>query len=212
MPTLAKRAGAIRAIRTRKAMKKEEVVYAVVQPYFDAVRDVFAQFAPESGVKLTKCKKTKFLVDAKVGRGGTKLPNCEGRHFAATRDDGLLMYIAPKLIELPEENVVAILSHEFGHAIDHLYPAHWIMPPAGPGKATWVGTDTTKEHRNWQRLWRQRTSDQVEWAADGIAEAITGQQIGYCGDCMVQCYTGMSLCVGDSSFTGLPVSRPAGLR
>jgi hypothetical protein len=203
---------------------KEEFVYAVVQPYFEAVRDIFLAYAPERGVKLTKCKKTKLLVDAKVGRGGAKLPNCEGRHFAATRDDGLVMYVAPRIIDLPEENVVAILSHEFGHAIDHLYPAHWIMPPKGAGKATWIGPftnaerqnwwtgpETSKEYRSWQRLWSQRSLDQIEWAADGIAYAITGREIGYCGDCMVQCYSGTNLCVGDS-VTGPPVRRPAGLR
>lgn len=191
---------------------KEEFVYAVLQPYFDEVRNIFASFSPAKGMKLAKLKKTKFLVDAKVGRGGTKLPHCAGgRHFAATRDDGLLMYIAPRLVELPEENVVAILSHEFGHAADHAYPAHFIMPPGGPGKAIYIGHDDTKRHRDWRRLWRNRSLDQIEWAADGIAEAVTGCEIGYAGDCMIQSFTGMALCVGDSTCPP-PVRRPAGLR
>jgi len=193
-------------------MKKEEVVYAVVQPYFDAVRDVFAEFSPAKGVKLTKLRKTKFLVDAKVGRGGSHLSGCDvSRHFAATRDDGLLMYVAPRIVELPEDNLVAILSHEFGHAADHAYPAHFIMPPSGPGKATWIGEEDSKQYRDWRRLWRSRNLDLIEWAADGVAEAITGQVIGYAGDCMVQCFTGMALCVGDSTRPP-PVRRPAGLR
>jgi len=190
---------------------KNEFVYAVVQPYFEAVRDIFASFSPEKGVKLTKLRKTKFLVDSKVGRGGSHLPHCDSRHFAATRDDGLVMYVAPQLIELPEENVVAILSHEFGHAADHAYPAHFIMPPGGPGKANWIGQEDTKRHRDWRRLWRGRSLDQVEWAADGVAEAVTGRPIGYAGECMIQSFTGMALCVGDSTCPP-PVRRPAGLR
>lgn len=173
-------------------MSREEIVAAVLQPHFAAVRDVFASFPPAPGVTLGKLHKTRFIIDPKIRRGGTKLPGCDCRHFAACRDDGLLMLFAPEFIELPTETLVAILAHEFGHAADHAYPAHWYMPGAGPARAIWIGQEDTKRHRAWQRVWRDRNSsdrrDQIEWAADGIAEAITGKSIGYCGDCMLQCF------------------------
>lgn len=180
-------------------MKRDEIAYAVLQPHFDAVRDLFASFSPAPGVKLAKLIQTKFLIDAKVGRGGTRLPHCEGRHYAATRDDGLRMYFAPDFVTLPFETMVAILAHEFGHAADHTYPASWLMPPGGPGKATWIGQEDTRRHREWQRLWRDRSIDQIEWAADGIAEAVTGRRIGYSGACMLQRF--------DAG-----IERPVGLR
>jgi hypothetical protein len=180
-------------------VKLEEIVYAVLQPHFDAVRDVFLAYSPAPGVKLDRLKKIKFIIDPKVGRGGSKLPGCDGRHFAATRDDGRVMYYAPDIVSLPVQTLVAILAHEFGHAADHAYPAHWMTPPQGTGSPVWVTPEDTKRHRTWQRLWRDRTRDQIEWSADSIAELVTGRKIGYCGDCMLQCFSG-----GEE--------RPAGLR
>ena len=50
-----------------------------------------------------------------------------------------------------------------------------------------------------RRLWGDRHPDQVEWSADAIVKAVTGRSLGYCGRCMLQCFSG-----------GKP--RPAGLR
>lgn len=180
-------------------MTRDEIVAAVLQPHFDAVRDTFAKFSPTKGVKLSGLRKVKFIIDGSAGRGGTDLPDCEGRHFAATRDDGLLMYYAPEIVDIPHDTLVAILAHEFGHAADHMYPAHWVMPPRGPGEATWIGSAETKQHRQWQQLWRDRSRDQIEWAADGIAQAVIGLRIGYAGACMLQSFAGGA-------------ERPAGLR
>lgn len=165
------------------AISAEEVAASILQPYFDDARTSFAGFEVEPGQRLSKAAKTRFVVDA--GFHDTD------RHFAATRDDGLLMYFAPEYINLPVETATAIMAHEFGHALDFLYPGHWLMPAQGPGKATWIGPPgQSKAGRKWLKLWRSRTRDQVEWAADGIAQVVIGRRIGYCGDCMLQCFRG----------------------
>jgi hypothetical protein len=169
-----------------------EIVRAIMRPHFDAVQDEFVSFRPEGSLgALGRLRKTKFVIDQKM--------HDTERHFAACRDDGLLIYFAPQIVDLPVETLVAITAHEFGHAADHAYPAYWLMP-SGPGKAQWLGAPPeTKHGRRWQRLWRERSRDQIEWAADGIAQAVTGRKLGYCGDCLIQCYQG-------------GIERPAGLR
>jgi hypothetical protein len=192
-----------------------EVAAAILQPHFDAVRDVFVAYEPgvstEVGGRvlrprgLVKLAKTKFVIDPKI--------RDTRRHFAATRDDGLLMMFAPEFVDLPMDTVVAVICHEFGHAADFAYPARWLMPPDGPGCAVWIDDPDVKPARQWRTLWRQRNDlagkrdktktceharDQIEWAADGIAEAVTGKRVGYCGDCLLQCFRGEE--------------RPAGLR
>jgi hypothetical protein len=169
-----------------------EIVRAIMRPHFDAVQDDFVAWRnAATQTHLGRLRKTKFVIDPKM--------HDTERHFAACRDDGMLIHFAPQIVDLPVETLVAIVAHEFGHAADHAYPAHWLMP-SGPGKAQWLGAPPdTKHGRRWQRLWRERSRDQIEWAADGIAQAITGRKLGYCGDCLIQCYRG-------------GVERPAGLR
>ena len=84
------------------------------------------------------------------------------------------------------------------HAATITLPA--LDSPAAGWFGQWIGTPPdTKHGRRWQRLWRERSRDQIEWAADGIAQAVTGRKLGYCGDCLIQCYQG-------------GIERPAGLR
>lgn len=45
-----------------------------------------------------------------------------------------------------------------------------------------------KRWGRWQRAWSERGTTQVEWAADGIAETVTGRRIGYSGNCMLQSF------------------------
>jgi hypothetical protein len=168
-----------------------EVAAVILEPHFDAVRDTFVEYAPEPGSQLTKLKKTRFVVDPEV--------HDSERHFAMCRDDGALIRIAPEAAELPLENLVAILSHEFGHAADFAYPAKWVTPPRGSGEAVWLGDRDDKPARKWLRLWSERNDDQVEWAADSIASTVTGIEIRYCGRCVLQCFSGDK-------------RRPAGLR
>jgi len=169
-----------------------EIAGAVLQPHFDAVRDAFLAYRPSAGhAGFAKLKKTRFVVDPKI--------RDSVRHFAACRDDGLLILFAPECVDLPDTTLVPIMAHECGHALDHLYPGEW-MVGAGPGKAKWIGDQSeSKPGRRWKRFWRERSRDQIEWAADGIAETVTGQKLGYCGACMLQCFSG-------------GVERPAGLR
>jgi hypothetical protein len=144
------------------------------------------------------------------------------RHFARMRTDGKLMQLAPEVVDLPDETLVAMLAHEFGHAADHAYPGCWSWPKVGAGESVWVGgtdkeraaawrnifgkADARSRHANddaevagrWMGAWHRRNEDQVEWTADAIAFAVTGRKIGYCGKCMLQCFSG--------------IERPAGLR
>jgi hypothetical protein len=170
-----------------------EIVRAIMRPHFDAVQDDFVGWRNvTTQTQLGRLRKTKFVIDPEM--------HDTERHFAACRDDGMLIHFAPQIVDLPVETLVAIVAHEFGHAADHAYPAYWILPSAGPGKAQWLGTPPdTKHGRRWQRLWRERSPDQIEWAADGIAQAVTGRKLGYCGNCLIQCYKG-------------GIERPAGLR
>lgn len=176
-------------------MNPVELAAIVLGPHFDAVRDTFAAFEPDPGMRLAKLERTTFLVDPKVR-------NSE-RHFAACSEDGRTILLAPELSEQDLDTVVAILSHEFGHAADFSYPSMWFGERGKP--AVWLG-DLTKAKlaeerergREWARLWAERPADAVEWTADSIAHAVIGRPIGYCGPQLVQCFGG--------------VHRPAGLR
>lgn len=160
-----------------------EIVASILAPHFDAVRDEFASFETTDGTVLSKLKKTKFVVSKKA--------HDTARHFAQCREDGLLITLAPQMIDLPLENLIAIVAHEFGHAADFAYPGHWAMPEYGPGKAQWVGDVRDKKHgMKFLAMWDSRPHNQVEWAADGIAQAVLGLKITYCGDCLIQCFGG----------------------
>lgn len=165
-----------------------ELAYAVIEPHFDAVRDHYASHRPDGKTALSEVRRTKLVVDRRI--------RDSERHYAACRDDGLLIVVAPEAADLRHEQLVALLSHEFGHATDFLYPARY----AGrrDEAAVWVPEGVRKMARI-RRAWAERTDDQVEWDADSIAMAVTGRKIGYCGPCLIQCFSGGS-------------ARPAGLR
>ena len=165
-----------------------EAAASVVAPCFDAVRDVFSSYEPEPGHPLILLAKTRLLIDAEAGD--------DERHFARCRTDGRQIELAPQAADLPIETLTAILSHEFGHAADFTYPAHFrLVGRYQP--AQWKPPNGRRSVRK-VRDWEGRTDDQIEWAADAIAYLVTGRKIGYCGPCMVQCFSGRS--------------RPAGLR
>lgn len=193
-----------------------EVVEDQLLPFFDAVRDRYLAYElPRNGGRFLKLKALRFMISADA--------HDKPRHFAACRDDGKLLIFAPEILALPEETAVAIIAHEVGHAVDFLYPGGWSWPLQEAGPVTWVGTtpfeqalawrmafgkpkarsrsgaDDDNPAANWARAWDHRTEDQVEWAADGIAWAITGRRPLYGGPCMLQRFS-----------EGVP--RPAGLR
>jgi hypothetical protein len=165
-----------------------EMAATVLAPYFDAVRDVFSAYEPAAGERLVKLERTQFVVEESI--------HDSDRHFAGCRQDGMLILLAPESVELPEETLVAIIAHEFGHAADYAYPAKWL--PERDAPAHWLGASASQEAKRWRKAWPKRSRDQQEWAADSIAQAVTGRKIGYCGPCLLQCWDGQP--------------RPGGLR
>lgn len=164
---------------------RNEIAACVLQPHFDAVRDTFAAFAPEEGTTLERLRKVKLEV--------TERARDAERHYARCREDGLLVQLAPEMAEdLELEEVVAVISHEMGHAADFAYPGNWVLmePRSERRRAVWIGDRDDRKARRWRQVWLDRDTDEVEWAADSIAKAVTGLSIGYCGPCMVQCFGG----------------------
>jgi hypothetical protein len=157
---------------------------AIIEPYFRAVQEKY-ELAGYTAIRRTllKCDKTRHDTP---------------RTFAACRDDGLRIVVAPELAELNHEIVIGILAHECGHATDFLYPAEFVFTGTDALRRD-RDAETDKQWRKFLRAWKQRDTDAVELTADAIAEAVLGVPIGYRGPCMLQ-----SLGVG--------VARPIGLR
>lgn len=200
-----------------------EVSASVLEPHFDAARDAFVDFSPEEGVRLSRARQTKLLV-VPPARLAELLQSRSKRHYAGASTDGLRVIATSELAHQSTDVVVAVFAHELGHAVDYLYPGCWSWPVQQAGRAVWVGTgararaaawralfgkashrsrsgkDDAAPSDNWLMAWQLRSTDSVEWAADGIAEAVLGQRPHYCGPCLVQC------------FSRAGVERPAGLR
>jgi hypothetical protein len=179
-----------------------EIAAVVLQPHFDAVRDTFAAFEPAPGEPLERLRRVRYVVDPGIHN--------TYRHFAACRDDGRQLLFAPEIVtEVDAETLVAILAHEFGHAADMAYPGDWCLLDAGTEsqRAVWIAGKSDRRSEHWRGwLWARRSDDEIEWAADCIAELVTGRRIHYCGRCMLQCFTPVQ---------GRPQRqerRPAGLR
>ena len=110
-------------------------------------------------------KPVKVIVDAKADDGG--------RHVAACHVSGNEIIVAPRLATFPDGVILAVVAHEFGHATDFHYPGKWV-------KDGWGKPDLA--------LWQRRSQDEVERAADQIAEAAMGLPIRYAGECMIQTF------------------------
>jgi hypothetical protein len=163
-----------------RSSRTDEEAEAVIEPYFLAVQETFVKAGAE------RCKKVRFEVAPWI--------HDSARHFAACEDTGRRMVVAPEIAELPEETLLAILSHEFGHATDFLYPAEFVLIDDGelvrlprvPAKLI----NKKAEQANLARMnaWQRRDSDSIERTADAIAERYTGHLVGYCGPCELQCF------------------------
>lgn len=151
--------------------------FVVLEPYYLATQERFL----EAG--LDRCAETRFFV----------APNMHDteRHFAACSEDGKKILVAPELVELPPEIVLAICAHELGHACDFLYP----------GEFAYGGDDAPAIRRlreemkpgqwhGWLRDWRKRDDDLVERSADAIAHFALGVRYGYQGPCLLQSFSG----------------------
>lgn len=163
------------------ALDFDTMAAVIIAPSFDAVRDVFAAAHKRLGVDAGIDD-----VDLRINaaRHDTE------RHFAACHSTGKRIEIAPEGADLPLETLTAIIAHEFGHAADFLSPGQWEFV-ARDKPARWVGMSENEEkQRARHQRWLERSDDEVEWAADAIAYAITGRRIGYCGPCLLQCFDG----------------------
>lgn len=156
----------------------------VLEAYFKVVQDQFVAYG------LDRCARTRLKCASWI--------HDTERHFAACTHDGLQIYVAPELADLPEPTVLAIFAHEFGHASDFLYPAEFARAARGPVRRDF-GAVSEKQVRAWVSGWKARDDDAVEVAADNIAELVLGMPIGYHGPCQLQCFN-----------QGVP--RPVGLR
>jgi hypothetical protein len=169
-----------------------EEAYAILEPYFLAVQERFS----DAGAKRVKD------VRLEVAPWAHDTP----RHFGATAHKGSPIVVAPELAELPEGTVLAIFAHEFGHAVDGLYPGEYVLMEDGelvrlpPTPASDLG-GRRGEQAYLARMthWNGRDDDTIERTADAIAEHFTGHAIGYCGPCDLQCFD-------------RGTSRPEGLR
>ena len=108
------------------------------------------------------------------------------RHFGACRQDGRLIVVSPKLVFLAPDTMAGIIAHEFGHAADYAYPAHFSVSTKKVSfKRTGQRSNDGISNAVYER-WLHRSDDEVELWADAIAQAVLGLPIGYEGPCMLQ--------------------------
>jgi len=158
-----------------------EEAFAVLEPYFVAVREVFVDAgAPVGSVVLE--------VAPWVHDGP--------RHFAATAESGRTIVCAPELAQLPEETVLAILSHEFGHAEDFSTPGRYFVDDDGELLSHIDENAAALEQKMGRQAriarmkrWGSRDHDMVERTADAIAKLRVGREIGYAGPCSLQSFS-----------------------
>lgn len=143
------------------------------------------------------------------------------RHYAAARTDGKVLMLAPEVVDLPDEDIWALLAHEAGHFVDFASPGRFFhreptrvrmregasvemlselserMPPSALFRFVELPGKLGKHMREW----KERDADEVEFVADGIASLAMGIPIRYRGpaDCLVETF-------------GPGVERPLGLR
>jgi hypothetical protein len=160
---------------------------AILEPYFDAVRERFL----EAG--LERVGKIRLRVRTWVHDGP--------RHFGACREDATEIVLAPELVELGQDMVVGIIAHEFGHATDFAYPGEfWLGRDDSVTRRTRDDATSDTEWVRWSKAWGERDEDVVELVADAIASSVMGAPIGYLGPCCLQ------------SFADGGIPRPVGLR
>jgi hypothetical protein len=151
--------------------------FVIIEPYFEAVRERYV------GSGLERCSKVRFFCAPHL--------HDTPRHFAACRDDGLVIYAAPELAapEIMENTILAVMAHELGHATDFLYPGEFAF---GGDDAPAIRRDPESMKRkhwvSWQRSWEVRDDDLVERTADAISHYALGFRYGYAGPCNLQSF------------------------
>lgn len=162
-----------------------EEAHVVLEPYFEVIREDYLDHG------LKKCKRTRLFVAPYL--------HDSPRHFAACKDDGSAILIAPELAEAPDSMVLAIMAHEFGHATDFLYPGEFVLGQGGPAMRRAEKEVEEKQWGKWLKAWHKRDDDVVEFTADAIAERVMGVPYGYHGPCLIQSFDAVR-------------ARPMGLR
>lgn len=147
----------------------------ILEPFYLEAQQLFL----DAGFELVR--RTRFAV-------GDDLHDT-ARHFAACRDDGELVLVAPELVELPVNTVVAILAHELGHACDFLYPARFQLTENGVSERA-LDNVSERQRLRWLSAWQQRDEHVIEVTADRLAELVYGAPIGYAGPCLLQTFRG----------------------
>jgi hypothetical protein len=162
----------------------DEEAYAVLEPYFLAARESYEEATDKLELPAKEIKKVRF----EIWRGA----HDKARHFAACEETGRVILAAPEMVELADKTVIALFLHEFGHAIDFLFPGKFslsrdeieVLPrlPSGADEDKRVQQFLAARYRQWER----RSRDTIEITADKIAEMVSGHRIGYVGPCMLQ--------------------------
>lgn len=170
----------------REPLSPEEA-FLVLEPYFEAVRADYLKHG------LTKTKRARLF----VAPGMHDSP----RHYGACKDDGSAILLAPELCDMPEPILLAIITHEFGHASDFLYPGEFVLGKGGPAERRTPppGGEADKQWSRWLKSWHKRDDDVIELTADAIAHRVMGVAYGYQGPCLLQSFD-------------VALARPMGLR
>lgn len=148
--------------------------YAVLEPYFNVIRAEYLA----AGLKLVKRVRL-FVAPA--------MHDTE-RHFGACKDDGSMILLAPELADVADTVMLAIMAHEFGHAVDFLYPGEFVLDHSGPAARRPKDQIDDKQWSKWLKAWHKRDGDVVELTADAIAERVMGVPYGYQGPCNIQSF------------------------
>ena len=161
----------------------QDKAFAILEPFFLAAQELFV------GAGLTETKRVRLYVRPSMRLGPGPSLQDSPRHFAATRDDGSVIILSPRMVELPENTVAAIIAHEFGHATDFLYPGEFVLGENRSAvRRKRNGLENDDRWITWLKDWEKRDDDVVEFVADAIAERVIGRRIGYTGPCKLQTF------------------------
>ena len=167
---------------------------ATLRDAFETIRGLYLRAGADK-VSVTKLKVEDWVRD-------------KPRHFAACRTDGSTILLSSELALLPSKNMGAIIAHEFGHAMDYLYPGCFLLTRQGTLDVRASGRRSNQGiPKERYAYWENRSDDAVEATADAIAERVLGVKIGYCGPCNLQ-----TLLIGAADERGCTRPRPTGLR
>ncbi len=160
-----------------------DAALAILEPYFEAAREIYLKFSKGRGLNVRGLKKVRL--ECREDMHDTE------RHFAGASEDGTRIAIAPQAVDLPEDTLAAIIAHEFGHIVDFLNPGMFLCDTEEQTLILVSEKDEDEARAGKTRFarirqWEKRDSHSIELTADLIAEEAIGTRIGYSGPCMLQ--------------------------